>query len=220
MRPPATADELRALTASLRAFEQRDLGTLRSPIRVHYCGSAISGVQSSLRAIGQLVEPSFVPNRRTAGVGWTTQVQLGERTVLVHITADAARQHDPIEDPTQLLPAELAGRAGLVLEFEALGRADGLVFVVDSQLEYFERTRGYLRRAVRHLARLGRSSVPCVAQLNKRDLPSALSVGDLLEVLPLPVIGSFESVATTGEGVSNGLAALVSAILEVRDSSK
>ncbi len=178
--------------------------------RVHYCGAGMAGVQTTLRVLGSSLVPGFSPSREAAGVGWETAINIGARSVVLRITADAKRQLYPVEDVTR--PG--LESPGFVAESHALARADGVVFVVDSSGPFLERSIGFVSRTLRHLEQLG-SSLPvrCVVQLNKRDLSDAVPVEEIVRRLRLPgLVGCFETSAVSGSGVVQGIASLVQSI--------
>ena len=92
---------------------------------------------------------------------------------------------------------------------------DGVVFVVDSQverldanLESFENLQANLREHDLDLAK-----IPFAIQYNKRDLPSAIDKTYLEEQLNPLNRPSFEAVATSGRGVFDTLKAVAKQVL-------
>jgi signal recognition particle receptor subunit beta len=80
---------------------------------------------------------------------------------------------------------------------------DGVVFVADSQVEKMEANLESLQGLKKNLEDQGYdfNKLPIVMQWNKRDLPNTTSVQDLEKKLNNYDFPSFESIATTGEGV-------------------
>ena len=80
---------------------------------------------------------------------------------------------------------------------------DGIVFVADSQVEKMEDNLESLKGLKKNLEDQGYDfeKVPLVLQWNKRDLPNTVAVQDLERKLNENDFPSFESTATTGEGV-------------------
>lgn len=80
---------------------------------------------------------------------------------------------------------------------------DGVVFVADSQVEKMEANLESLQGLKNNLEEQGYdfNKLPIVMQWNKRDLPNTTSVQDLEKKLNKNDFPSFESIATTGEGV-------------------
>ena len=81
---------------------------------------------------------------------------------------------------------------------------DGIVFVADSQKAMLEANSDSLRNLRENLSEIGLDleEIPLVLQLNKRDLPGAASVEEMLAVLdPQRKYEHVESVASTGVGV-------------------
>lgn len=89
--------------------------------------------------------------------------------------------------------------------------ADGVTFVADSQAARFEANIEALRNLKVNLAENGLdfTTIPYVLQLNKRDLPTALPVEQLVRALRAKGEPVFEAVAPQGLGVVETLKALV-----------
>jgi len=96
-----------------------------------------------------------------------------------------------------------------------LRRADGVVFVVDSQAERLEDNRASWADLERHLADMGQRlpKFPAIIQYNKRDLPSALPVERLKTSLKLSGYPSSEASAVRGQGVPETLHAAMRLVL-------
>ncbi len=94
--------------------------------------------------------------------------------------------------------------------------ADGVVFVVDSQLERMEANIQSLADMAQHLVDQGLDPVkiPLVMQYNKRDLPSAVPVDELQKALNPRNLPAFEAVAPEGTGVFETLKAIAKLVLQ------
>jgi signal recognition particle receptor subunit beta len=92
---------------------------------------------------------------------------------------------------------------------------DGVVFVVDSQIERMEANIESLDNLRYNLAEQGYDldKLPCVVQYNKRDLPNVSPVEQLKEMFNPNGVPDFEAVATTGYGVFNTLKAVAKLVL-------
>ena len=92
---------------------------------------------------------------------------------------------------------------------------DGVCFVADSQMERMEANIESLENLRENLAEQGYDldKLPYTVQYNKRDLPSAVPVEELSEVLNPTRVPEFEAVATTGTGVFDTLKALAKQVL-------
>lgn len=93
-----------------------------------------------------------------------------------------------------------------------LKNVDGIVFVVDSQLERLEGNVDSIRNLETNLMLQGDdpSRMPLVVQYNKRDLPNILSVETLREALAVPEgVPEIEACAKHGEGVFETFKAIV-----------
>jgi signal recognition particle receptor subunit beta len=92
---------------------------------------------------------------------------------------------------------------------------DGVIFVADSQLERLEANQESLDNLRTNLAEHGYSleKIPYVIQYNKRDLPNALPLEELRQLLnPIGVL-DYEASARTGQGVFETLKAVSKLVL-------
>jgi signal recognition particle receptor subunit beta len=89
--------------------------------------------------------------------------------------------------------------------------SDGLVFVADSSPSRVEGNIVSLRSMEKHLESLDviGDSLPMVVQLNKRDLPNAVPVADMRNLLSLNGVPTFEAIAVQGIGVYDTLKAII-----------
>ncbi|MBP9673757.1 MAG: gliding-motility protein MglA [Bacteriovoracaceae bacterium] len=80
---------------------------------------------------------------------------------------------------------------------------DGIIFVVDSQLERFEENLKLMQDLEQNLKEQGYdiSKIPMVIQWNKRDAPNVSSLEDLSARLNTRKLPEIEAVAIKGEGV-------------------
>jgi hypothetical protein len=92
---------------------------------------------------------------------------------------------------------------------------DGVCFVADSQLERMEANIESLDNLRFNLQEQGYEldKLPYIIQYNKRDLPNAVPVEELREVLNPNGVMDYEAIATTGEGVFDTLKALAKQVL-------
>jgi hypothetical protein len=92
---------------------------------------------------------------------------------------------------------------------------DGVVFVADSQEIRMDANVESIRNLQDNLKEHGYDlmKVPYVLQLNKRDLPTAVAVPQLVAALRFKNEPVFEAVATRGLGVFDTLKAIVKAVL-------
>lgn len=134
-----------------------------------------------------------------------------------------------------LLPLGFRAPSGLLIKFKVytvpgqvihdstrkavLSRADGVVFVADSQRTQSVNNGESFENLVANAARVGLDiqQLPLVVQFNKRDLPAILSEREILDRwknAPWPVI--FSS-ALTGEGVTETFKSLLVAVYNACD---
>jgi len=93
---------------------------------------------------------------------------------------------------------------------------DGLVFVADSQRDKMEENIESLKNLEENLNYYGKSikMLPMVVQYNKRDLPDAIPVQEMNQILNPDGYPFFEAVATTGEGVLKSLTTVTKMVLK------
>ena len=92
---------------------------------------------------------------------------------------------------------------------------DGVVFVVDSQIQRMEANIESLDNLRYNLQEQGYDldKLPYVVQYNKRDLPSVAPVEQLRELLNPTNVPDYDAVATTGQGVFSTLKAVAKLVL-------
>jgi signal recognition particle receptor subunit beta len=93
--------------------------------------------------------------------------------------------------------------------------ADGVVFVADSQEERLDANFETLENLQEHLKEhsLNFASIPYVLQLNKRDLPNAMTVEELTKQLQKKGEPVIEGIAINGQGVFETLKELAKMVL-------
>jgi signal recognition particle receptor subunit beta len=97
-----------------------------------------------------------------------------------------------------------------------LRNVDGIVFVVDSQLERLDANVDSIRNLETNLMLQGDdpSRMPLVVQYNKRDLPNVLDVETLRSALSVPAgVPEIEACAVSGQGVFETFKAIVKACI-------
>ena len=92
---------------------------------------------------------------------------------------------------------------------------DGVVFVVDSQIDRMEANLESLENLEENLIEQGYdlATLPFVLQYNKRDLANILSVEELKEMFNPGAVPEFEAQASTGEGVFDTLKGIARKVL-------
>ena len=93
---------------------------------------------------------------------------------------------------------------------------DGVCFVADSQLERMEANIESLENLRENLQEQGYEldKLPYCVQYNKRDLPSAVPLEELSELLNPTKVPEYEAIATSGQGVFDTLKALAKQVLQ------
>jgi signal recognition particle receptor subunit beta len=164
-------------------------------IKLVYYGPALSGKTTNLMRLHDLLQPELIGNLMTMETQddrtlFFDLLPLGFRTasgLLVKIklfTVPGQVQHDSTRKAV-------------------LSRADGVVFVADSQRNQSINNGEAFQNLAENAARVGLDfdTLPLVVQFNKRDLPAILSEEEVLArwgKAPWPVVFS---VALTGQGV-------------------
>jgi signal recognition particle receptor subunit beta len=99
-----------------------------------------------------------------------------------------------------------------------LDRADGIVFVIDSQRERIDENVAALEELRTSLHAYGRSleSVPLVLQYNKRDRSDPSALEELHRKLAVPGAAAFEAVAQDGAGVLQALTTISKRVIRAR----
>lgn len=94
---------------------------------------------------------------------------------------------------------------------------DGVIFVADSQAERMEENIQSMDNLKKNLDQQGYAinDIPLVLQYNKRDLPNAVSVGELRSTLNKYNSLDFEGTAFEGKGVFESLRTVSKAIINV-----
>lgn len=92
---------------------------------------------------------------------------------------------------------------------------DGVVFVVDSQIDRMEANMESLENLRYNLQEQGYDldKIPYVIQYNKRDLPNVASVEELRTLCNKTNVPDYEGIATSGEGVFDTLKSVAKAVL-------
>ena len=92
---------------------------------------------------------------------------------------------------------------------------DGVVFVADSQVERTEANIESMENLRSNLVEQGYNldKIPYVVQYNKRDLPNAVPLEELRELLNPSGMPEFEAAAVSGQGVFDTLKAVAKAVL-------
>jgi signal recognition particle receptor subunit beta len=160
-------------------------------IRVVYDGPPEAGKTTSVRALaGSLGRPVFTPDQvegRTVFFDW------------LDYTGGLFEGHR-----IRCQVVSVPGQATLAPRRRALlAQADVVVFVADTRRGQVPGLPGYLQGLARILARAEGPPVGLVVQANKRDLPGAVPVTDLRQLLHAAGlrVGVVESVATDGAGI-------------------
>lgn len=102
------------------------------------------------------------------------------------------------------VPGEIGYKQARALTSKGL---DGVVFIVDSQLNQLEKNIAALKSLEEVLQEQGQSleNTPHIFQYNKRDLKTAVPTKEISGLLNRYKAPEFETVSTKGEGVFDGL---------------
>jgi len=96
-----------------------------------------------------------------------------------------------------------------------LNRADGVVFVADSQMDRMDANLESAENLRTNLAEQGYDldKIPYVIQYNKRDLPNVVTTEELSRALNPRGVPEFNAIAPTGVGVFDTLKAVAKQVL-------
>ncbi len=185
----------------------------RLTLKLVYYGPALSGKTTNLISLHDMIRPHL----RGEMMSMETR---GDRTLFF-----------------DLLPLGFTAPSGLLIKFKlytvpgqvqhdstrkaVLSRADGVVFVADSQRSQGINNGEAFENLAANAARVGLDfeKLPLVVQFNKRDLPSILEKEEILERWGEATWPLFFSTALTGEQVVETLAALLQQVYHAVDQS-
>ncbi len=176
-------------------------------LKVVYCGPGLSGKSTSLGYLHRALRPD--------ARGQIVSVSTGiDRTLFFDFF--------PIASPRlrgNSLRVQLYTTSGEVRSESTtrglLEHISGVVFVADSQRSREQENLQCLEGLRQSLIKLGLrlDEVPLVFSWNKRDLPGVLGPAELAACLNPEGLPAFETVATTGKGVFDGLKAITGLVL-------
>lgn len=183
----------------------------RLTVKLVYYGPALSGKTTNLTRLHDLLAPSLIGDMMTLETE-------GDRTLFF-----------------DLLPVGFTAPSGLLVKFKVftvpgqvvhdgtrkavLSRADGVVFVADSQKSQAINNGASFENLVANTAALGieLATLPLIVQFNKRDLPDILSEDEIRSrwaSAPWPL---FFAAALEGSGVVDTFSALLNRVYEGLD---
>ena len=164
-------------------------------LKLVYYGIGLSGKTTNLR----FLHTSVVGEQMSTMTSIATE---GERTLFFDfLPVDVGRIHGfRLRFQMYTVPGQQLYAA---TRSAVLHGADAVVLVVDSQVEKLTDNRESALELEANLKAEHKdvAHFPIVVQYNKRDLPNALSVGELEQSLNLRQWPSFEAIASRGEGV-------------------
>ncbi len=97
-----------------------------------------------------------------------------------------------------------------------LNGVDGIIFVVDSRLEYVQDSIRALRELELNLERLGYkpNDIPLVIQYNKRDCPTAAPVAELSKIINTRGVPEFQTTAKKGVGIKDAFDTILKHVIQ------
>jgi hypothetical protein len=170
---------------------------------IGYVGFGMSGRSTSVAAVmGACNSPVKTP----IADGWTErEIRLSnELTINVRVSVKRGRlYYAPGEAPESVRE-----------EIDWLCRADGIIFVIDSQAALAEMNAAQLERLRSDLAARGQdlNDKPIVFQVNKRDLPGALGLDEIAVKYKTNRSRFVSSIATRSIGTVEAVHALIELI--------
>ena len=169
--------------------------------KIVYWGPGESGKTTNWRWLKNY--PKFEHFSRGLTVETTDGRTLWKDSIVLNFSTEMMGHH--YDFVVQLVTCTGQERFLSTREF-VLDGADGVVFVGDSQPDKMEQNKRSFRELISFTKE---KDVPCVVQLNKRDIPDKISVVDFKKKLGLPSVEHYEdgtivvheSVALKGTGV-------------------
>jgi signal recognition particle receptor subunit beta len=172
-------------------------------LKVVYYGPPLSGKTSNLQALHRLLRPESCGRL-------TTLDTANDRTLFFDVLPVTMNTRSGYRLKLKLftVPGQVIHAATRRL---VLAGADGVVFVADSQRTESPHNNEFWRGMRRFLNENGldADSIPVVIQFNKRDMPTARSQDELLEVARKGREPVYPAVAVRGDGVLDTLYGLL-----------
>ncbi len=176
-------------------------------LKIVYYGPALSGKTTSLEQIHAKTNP----NVRGDMISLKTR---GDRTIYFDFMQLELSEISGLKPRFNVytVPGQVyyAGTRKLVLQ-----GADGVVFVADSQEHRLKANIESARDMVENLRTLGfePKKMPIILQCNKRDLSNIAPVIAIRKQLGMNGIPTFETIATQGVGVLDGLKKIINMVV-------
>lgn len=176
-------------------------------LKIVYYGPAMSGKTTNL----EYIHAKTNPNMRGELISLKTRE---DRTIYFDFMQLELGRIEGLKPKFNLytVPGQLyyVGSRKLVLQ-----KADGVVYVADSQLSRLKANVETMRNLEKNLRELGYDPrhFPLILQFNKRDLPGVAPVELLRSQLGHNSAPCFESIATQGAGVFNTLKAIINLVV-------
>lgn len=176
-------------------------------LKIVYYGPPLCGKSTSLRYIFERVKE----DKKGELVSLSTEK---DRTLYFDFVPITLGQHKNYQIRLHLytVPGEVAYETARKIISKGV---DGVVFLADSQLEKLEDNLKSMVELQEILEENGEdlSTVPLVIQYNKRDLPNAVAVAELKNLLNPRKVADFETIATSGKGIFEAFKAISKSVL-------
>lgn len=182
--------------------------------KIVYYGPALAGKTTSMLALQHKIK-----SQKRALV---KEVSTNERTLFFDFLALSSREKINkyrVKFQIYTVPGQVLYEDSRKL---LLNGVDGIIFVVDSRLEYVEDSLQSMQELMLNLSKIGYEpdEIPMVLQFNKRDAKTAARVSDLSELLNPRRVPEFESVAANGSGVMESFEQIAQdIILDLKDDT-
>lgn len=176
--------------------------------KIVYYGPALAGKTTSLKTLQEKIK-----NKQKKGL--LKQAPETERTLFFDFLALSSKE----EIKGYKTRFQIYTVPGQILYEDSrrllLNGVDGIIFVVDSSLEYIDASLKSLQELEFNLKKLGYnpSDIPMVIQYNKRDSKTAARIDELRKVMNPKKLPDFETVASKGKGVLESFEALLSLVI-------
>lgn len=180
-------------------------------IKIGYYGPGLAGKTTSIQYIYDTTEPSL-----KRGVTATFNEKFGH-LLSCKIATKERFNHKKL---VLHLVAKVGNLWSKEAEIAALKDVDGIIFIVDSQIERMDANIewDYLLTEIFAYHNYHMPTMAYALQINKRDLPNKMSVASILEELNYNMGPVFETIAYKGIGVFDPLKAVVKQVLSQRSA--
>ena len=182
--------------------------------KIVYYGPALAGKTTSMLALQGKI--------KTQKKSLVKEVSTKERTLFFDFLALSSKEkikNYKVKFQIYTVPGQVLYEDSRKL---LLNGVDGIIFVVDSRLEYLEDSLRSMQELRVNLSKIGYDpeEIPMVIQYNKRDSATAARLSDISSLINQDDLPEFESIANKGSGVTDAFERIVQdVILELKEEA-